>query len=175
MVRWYGVGTPPTRDQGAPGVRPSGAILRAVTLPAAADADPACHDEGAAIPAGPGDPLRPLVARRATFEDVSPQAWDALAARNPWATPFARWAFHRAWWDGYGASAHDETVLVADPVAEARGESGLVAIVPLMHRHGVEPTDAARHTMLRRSADADLTRLAPTDKVVFFGDCADHP
>ena len=30
-----------------------------------------------------------------------------LAARNPWATPFSGWAFHRAWWDAYGANAHE--------------------------------------------------------------------
>ncbi len=113
--------------------------------------------------------LRPLVARRTTFDAVAPATWDALAARNPWATPFARWAFHRAWWDGYGETAHDETILVVDPAMEDRGEEALVAIVPLMHRHGVEPTDEARQTSLRREPDGRLTPLVATDKVVFFG------
>jgi CelD/BcsL family acetyltransferase involved in cellulose biosynthesis len=113
--------------------------------------------------------VRPLVARRTSFDAVAPGAWDSLAARNPWSTPFARWAFHRAWWDGYGENAHGETILVHDPAAEARGEDGLVAIVPLMHRHGVEPTDEARQTSLRREPGGSPTPLVPTDKVVFFG------
>jgi CelD/BcsL family acetyltransferase involved in cellulose biosynthesis len=112
---------------------------------------------------------RPLVARRVPFDAVAPAAWDALAARTTWATPFARWAFHRAWWDGYGENAHDETVVVVDPAAESQGDDGLVGIVPLMHRHGVEPTDAARETTLRRDPGGTPTPLVPTDKVVFFG------
>ena len=112
---------------------------------------------------------RPLHARRTTVDAVPRGTWDALAARNPWATPFSRWAFHRAWWDGYGANAHDETVAIVDPAAEARGEDAIVAIVPLMHRHGVEPTDAATHTALRKETGEAVTPLVPTAKVVFFG------
>lgn len=112
---------------------------------------------------------RTLVARRSTVDAIDRPTWDALAARNPWATPFSRWAFHRAWWDGYGANAHDETVLIVDRAAEARGEDGIVAIVPLMHRHGVEPTDAATHTALRKETGEAVTPLVPTAKVVFFG------
>ncbi len=123
---------------------------------------------GAATPSAPAGE-RSFVARRTSFDAVVPATWDALAARSPWATPFARWAFHRAWWDGYGENAHDETVLVVDPDAEARGEDAIVAIVPLMHRHGVEPTDAARETTLRRDPGGTPTPLIPTDKVVFFG------
>ncbi len=100
---------------------------------------------------------RPLHARRTTVDAVPRGTWDALAARNPWATPFSRWAFHRAWWDGYGANAHDETVAIVDPAAEARGEDAIVAIVPLMHRHGVEPTDAATHTALRKETGEAVT------------------
>jgi hypothetical protein len=140
-----------------------------VTQPVAVDADPACPGGEATAPDASPVRQRPLVARRSSFDAVSAGAWDAIAARNPWATPFARWAFHRAWWDAYGENAHDETVIVVDPAAEARGEEALVAIVPLMHRHGVEPGDAARHTSLRREADGSLTPLVPTDKVVFFG------
>ena len=139
-----------------------------MTHPAPAGVGPARSAAGAPAPLtrpAPGT----LVARRAIVDAVPPATWDALASRNPWATPFARWAFHRAWWDGYGENAHDETVLVVDPAAEARGDAALVAIVPLMHRHGVEPTDAARHTMLRRESDEALTPIAPAAKVVFFG------
>ena len=51
-----------------------------------------------------------------------------------------------------------------------------MAIVPLMHRHEVEPTDAAAHTTLRHESGAELTSVAPTAKAVFFGASyhADH-
>jgi CelD/BcsL family acetyltransferase involved in cellulose biosynthesis len=140
-----------------------------VTQPVAVDADPASPDGEATASDVTPVRQRPLVARRSAFDAVEPATWDAIAARTPWATPFARWAFHRAWWDGYGETAHDETVLVVDPAGEASGEGALVAIVPLMHRHGVEPTDAARHTGLRREPGGTPTPLVPTDKVVFFG------
>lgn len=98
------------------------------------------------------------------FEDVSREAWDGVAAANPWATPFSGWAFQRAWWDAYGGSAHDQTLTVVD------GESGeLVAIVPLMHRHEVEPTDAATHTKMRMGHPSELTPVPPTAKAIFFG------
>jgi CelD/BcsL family acetyltransferase involved in cellulose biosynthesis len=87
-----------------------------------------------------------------------------VAAANPWATPFSGWAFQRAWWDAYGGTAHDQTLMVVD------GESGeLVAIVPLMHRHEVEATDAATHTKMRRGHPSELTPVPPTAKAIFFG------
>ncbi len=54
---------------------------------------------------------------------ISQVTWDGLLARNPWATPFSSWAFQRAWWDAYGANAHDETVVVlpADSSGAAAG------------------------------------------------------
>ena len=106
-------------------------------------------------------PVR-VIPRR--FDDVSREAWDGLVAANPWATPFSGWAFQRAWWDAYGGSAHDQTLTVVD------GESGeLVAIVPLMHRHEVEPTDAATHTKMRMGHPFELTPVPPTAKAIFFG------
>ena len=91
------------------------------------------------------------------FDDVSREAWDSVATANPWATPFSGWAFQRAWWDAYGGSAHDQTLTVVD------GESGdLIAIVPLMHRHEVEPTDAATHTKMRMGHPSELTPVPPT-------------
>jgi CelD/BcsL family acetyltransferase involved in cellulose biosynthesis len=106
-------------------------------------------------------PVR-VIPRR--FDDVSREAWDGLATTNPWATPFSGWAFQRAWWDAYGGSAHDQTLTVVD------GESGeLVAIVPLMHRHEVEPTDAATHTKMRMGHPSELTPVPPTAKAIFFG------
>ena len=61
-------------------------------------------------------------------------------------TLLARWAFHRAWWDAYGATAHEQTVAVVDP---ARTDATPIAIVPLMHRHQVEPGDSAIRTSMR--------------------------
>ena len=84
----------------------------------------------------------------------SPQTtWDELRAATPWATPFSDRAFHVAWWDAYGANAHEETLVVVrsdDPDA-------IVGIVPLMHRHEVEPGDDLIHTTLRHGASTDLT------------------
>jgi CelD/BcsL family acetyltransferase involved in cellulose biosynthesis len=108
------------------------------------------------------------MAIRRPFASIPQATWDALAARNPWATPFSRWAFHRAWWDAYGANAHDQTLVVLDAAAAA-DLTTLVAIVPLMHRHEVEPTDAAVHTTLRHEPGDELTPVPATAKAVFFG------
>jgi len=123
---------------------------------------------------------RHLLVRRVAFDDIPRATWDALVDRTPAATPFSRWAFHRAWWDAYGANAHDETLLVeasrGDPEdrgdSEDRGDPAdalPVAIVPLMHRHEVEPTDAATHSTLRRGGGQQLTAVPPTAKAIFFG------
>lgn len=105
-----------------------------------------------------------LHVERRPFDAIPRSTWDELAAQNPWATPFSSWAFHRAWWDAYGASAHDQTLIVcAAQAAEP------VAIVPLMHRHEVEETDAATASKLRGVASSPLTPVSPTAKAVFFG------
>jgi CelD/BcsL family acetyltransferase involved in cellulose biosynthesis len=114
-----------------------------------------------ATAAAPGS----LVAIRRPFDDIPQVLWDRLAARSTWATPFAAWAFHRAWWDAYGATAHDQTLVVVR--ADDRGDP--VAIVPLMHRHEVEPIDAATHTTMRHAHGAPLTPVEPTATAVFFG------
>ena len=44
-----------------------------------------------------------------------------------------------------------------------------IAIVPLMHRHEVEPTDAATHTTMRHGADLALTPVPPTATAILFG------
>src|SRR5690606_38833981 len=116
-----------------------------VTAPAT-EADPACPDTGSA---GSSDAARPphrLAALRCSFDTVPRATWDALSGANPWATPFASWGFHRAWWDAYGMSAQDQTLLVVDPTLP---DGPPVAIVPLMHRHEVEPTDDATRSTLR--------------------------
>jgi CelD/BcsL family acetyltransferase involved in cellulose biosynthesis len=106
----------------------------------------------------------PLSVERTPFAALSRAMWDRLAAASPWATPFSGWAFHRAWWDAFGTTAHEQTLVVDDP---ASGQ--VVAIMPLMHRHEVEPTDAATHTTMRHGHPRHLTRVAPTAKVIFFG------
>jgi CelD/BcsL family acetyltransferase involved in cellulose biosynthesis len=140
------------------------------------DAEPACPPadearDGAAPASTKGSasngPAGRLTIRQTTVGDVAPATWDALAARTPFATPFSRWAFHRAWWDGYGASAHDQTLVVED--RDAPPGSAPVAIVPLMHRHEVEPGDAEIRSTLRHGNDGALTPVAPTAKAIFFG------
>lgn len=130
------------------------------------DAEPACPGSDETPARESADiPMSGPVAVRRPFDSIPQATWDALAQRNPWATPFARWAFHRAWWDAYGASAHDQTVVVLDPADPA----GLpIAIVPLMHRHQVEPGDSAIRTTMRHEGAA-LTPVEPTATAVFFG------
>ena len=112
-----------------------------------------------------------LRVERRAFDDIPRSTWDAMAARNPWATPFSGWAFQRAWWDAYHAFAHDQTLVVTATAGTAGGaEAGdLVAIVPLMHRHMVEPTDADMATHIRHADPTPLTQVPPTAKAIFFG------
>ena len=63
-----------------------------------------------------------LVARRVRFDDIPRDAWDRLLAATPSATPFSRWTFHRAWWDGYGESAHED-YMVCVPADEPGHEA----------------------------------------------------
>jgi CelD/BcsL family acetyltransferase involved in cellulose biosynthesis len=104
---------------------------------------------------------------RRSIADIDRSTWDAVAARNPWATVFSGWAFQRAWWDAYGANAHEETLVLRRAGAAPGGEP--VAIVPLMHRHEVEPDDALTHTNMRHGTEAELTPVEPTATAVFFG------
>jgi len=143
------------------------------------DVEPACPGSdisGNSAPTGPAGrrapavaatPNRTLRAERRAFDAFDAAAWDDLAARTPWATPFARWAAHRAWWDAYGANAHDQTLVVLDQ--DAPVDAPPVAIVPLMHRHEVEATDLVTHTRMRSDSDEPLTPVAPHAKAVFFG------
>ncbi|MBI3745955.1 MAG: GNAT family N-acetyltransferase [Chloroflexi bacterium] len=108
-----------------------------------------------------------LTLERRPFSSIDRATWDRLAALTPWATPFSSWAFHRAWWDAYGPNAHDETTVLIDPRAGAAADP--VAILPLMHRHEVEESDAAQHTTLRHGRDAALTAVPPTATAIFFG------
>ena len=137
------------------------------------DLDPPCPTALAPRAGATDPPERPpaipgsLRAVRRSFDDVDPATWDRLAAASPWATPFARWGVHRAWWDAYGANAHEQTLVVVDPAAA--DPDAPIAIVPLMHRHEVEQDDAILRTRLRGDARVALTAVAPTAKAVFFG------
>ena len=133
----------------------------------ALDAEPACPGPVEALPHTTDRPRGALRAERRPFDELSRETWTGLASRTPWATPFSAWAFHRAWWDAYGANAHEETLAVVPADAPAGAEP--IAIVPLMHRHEVEPSDALTHTRMRHGADFALTAVPPTAKAVFFG------
>jgi len=121
---------------------------------------------------GPG-PARHLVAERRPFHSIPRATWERLRARNPWATPFSAWAFHCAWWDGYGESAHEQNLVIVDPTVPASPDGSgpePVAIVPLMHRHVVEAADATTHTTIRHGGtEAALTSVPPSAKAVYFG------
>ena len=83
--------------------------------------------------------------------------WDTLLAANPWATPFSRWAFHRAWWDAYGANAHEETLVVVPADAPGRRHAGRDRPAHAPPRGGARTTSSTR----RRSASADGPPLTP--------------
>jgi CelD/BcsL family acetyltransferase involved in cellulose biosynthesis len=134
------------------------------------DAEPACPgptatpDGEAHVAVG----LTPaLQVERRSLAEIDRATWDAVAARNPWATVFSGWAFQRAWWDAYGANAHEETLVVAAPDAPAGALP--LAIVPLMHRHEVEPEDAVTQTRMRHGADIELTPVPPTATAILMG------
>lgn len=138
--------------------------------PLTVETEPACPGLASASIepelAPPTGEARRLHAEPRRVADIPRTDWDALAARTPWATPFSSWAFQRAWWDAYGANAHDETLLICTdgPASEAP-----IAIVPLMHRHEVEPSDALTRTTIRHGAPIDLTPVEPSATAVFFG------
>ena len=129
--------------------------------------EPACPGPALTAVDDPRGAASSLRIERRTVEEIAPTTWDALAARTPWATPFSGWAFQRAWWDAYGGNAHEETLALVP--ADAAPGADPVAIVPLMHRHEVEPADALTHTTMRHGADIELTPVPPTATAVFFG------
>ena len=71
----------------------------------------------------------------------------------------------RAWWDAYGDTAHDQTLVVWDESAP----SEIAAIAPLMHRHELEPGDLAAKTTMRHQAGAELRPVPASATAVFFG------
>lgn len=134
--------------------------------PSTQTGEPPCPPvaDGDMLPATMSRTLRPV---RRAFGSIDPADWDRLAGANPWATPFSRWAFHRAWWDAYGANAHEESVVFVP--ADGPDDAEPVAIAPLMHRHEVEPRDVELHTTMRHADGAALTPVSPDAKAIFFG------
>ncbi len=106
-----------------------------------------------------------LVAIRRAFDSIPEADWDALAGRAPWATPFSRHCVQRAWWDAYGATAHDQTLVVVDEAAPTE----IVGIMPLMHRHELEPGDLAARTTIRHQPGSALRPVPESATAVFFG------
>ncbi len=139
-----------------------------MTVATSPDLDPPCPPASGEQPgAAPGPGAGRLRAVRRPFDAIDRATWDRLAAANPWATPFSGWAFQRAWWDAYGANAHEQTFVVVP--AAGPDEAEPVAILPLMHRHEVEPDDAILHTRLRADPEAHPTAVAASAKAVFMG------
>ncbi len=128
--------------------------------------EPACPEANEArpgsVPASPG-----LTLERRPLASIDRASWDRLAGATPWATPFSSWAYHRAWWDAYGDSAHEETTVLT--LAGAGPDADPVAIVPLMHRHEIEATDLERHTTIRHADDSRLTPVPGSATAIFFG------
>jgi CelD/BcsL family acetyltransferase involved in cellulose biosynthesis len=106
-----------------------------------------------------------LTARRLDVAAIAEDAWDGLAAVTPSATPFSRHCLHRAWWDAYGAKAHEETLVVVDEASPER----IAGIVPLMHRHELEPGDVEARTTLRHQPARSLRPVPDSATAVFFG------
>lgn len=108
------------------------------------------------------------------FASIPREAWDRLQALTPAATPFSRWTFHRAWWDAYGSTAHEQYTVYVPAETPLESKSGSVpdpaairAIVPLMHRHEVEPGDAETATVLRHRVESG-TSVRADAKAVFM-------
>ncbi|MEO8625750.1 MAG: GNAT family N-acetyltransferase [Candidatus Limnocylindrales bacterium] len=108
-----------------------------------------------------------LIARPVAFADIPRATWDRLLARTASQTPFSRWTFHRAWWDAYGETAHEQ-YLVVGPAAAGDDFDAAIAIVPLMHRHEIEPDDAECRTSVRPHEPTGTT-VPGEAKAVFFG------
>jgi len=106
-----------------------------------------------------------LTASRRPFDSIPNETWNSLADRTPWATPFSRHCVQRAWWEAYGATAHDQTLIVVN----GAGPDNSVGIAPLMHRHELEPGDLAARTTIRHQSGSTLRPVPDSATAVFFG------
>jgi CelD/BcsL family acetyltransferase involved in cellulose biosynthesis len=115
-----------------------------------------------------------MSAVRRDIAAITEDVWDGLLAATPAATPFSRHCLQKAWWDAYGAKAHEETLVVVTPSgAAAPGETDapgrIAGIVPLMHRHELEPGDVEARTTLRQEACRELRPVPDSATAIFFG------
>jgi len=109
-----------------------------------------------------------LDARPVAFADIPRTTWDRLLAQTHSPTPFSRWTFHRAWWDAYADTAHEQYLVCVPSGAASLDWNAARAIVPLMHRHEIEPEDAECRTSVRPHEPTGT--LVPGEaKAVFFG------
>jgi CelD/BcsL family acetyltransferase involved in cellulose biosynthesis len=153
---------PPDGGRKGPGAILAGLVSSPCFSPVAAASEPV--NGGSSPQSEPAEP-EALVARPVRFADIARADWDRLVGRTPAATPFSRWTVHRAWWDAYGATAHEQ-YLVSTP---ADDDGDVRGIVPLMHRHEQEPDDSATATALRRRFRLAGTPVRPDAKAIFFG------
>ena len=109
-----------------------------------------------------------LDARPVAFVDIPRPCWDELLRRTQAATPFSRWTFHRAWWDAYGDTAHEQYLACVNAGTVDIDWQDVRAIVPLMHRHELEPDDIAQRTVVR-AHQPTCTSVPGEAKAVFFG------
>jgi CelD/BcsL family acetyltransferase involved in cellulose biosynthesis len=118
----------------------------------------------------PSEPACPLVARPIAFDAIPRATWEGLFARTARTTPFSRWTWHRAWWDAYASTAHEQYLacVTFDQQHAPLEQVAIRGLVPLMHRHAVEADDAAAVTVLRHAAQPGATALAADAKVIYF-------
>ena len=125
----------------------------------------------ASLPSAPAgaspQPSTDIACTTLDFERIPRPAWDRLYEVTAVATPFARWPFHRAWWDAYGSTAHAQYLARLDPGGHV-ADTHIRAIVPLMHRHEAEPQDEPTATVLRHRSLTG-THVRADAKAVFFG------
>ncbi len=121
------------------------------------------------VPGPTATPVGPLHVRRTPLDAIPRPAWDRLLSVTARPTPFSRWTLHRAWWDAYGSTAHEQYLVCvrARPGPAPPVDEDIVAIVPLMHRHEVEPQDAASFTVLRRPVE-EGTHVRPDATAIFM-------
>ena len=113
-----------------------------------------------------------LTAVRRNIAEIPEDVWDGLLARTPAATPFSRYCLQKEWWEAYGAEAHEETLVVVDASAPAAPDgtpARPLGIVPLMHRHELEPGDVDARTTIRHQPGRTLRPVPDSATAVFFG------
>ena len=101
------------------------------------------------------------------FDRIPRASWDEVYRATAGVTPFSRWTFHRAWWDAYGTTAHEQYLACVEPAGED-ADRRIRAIVPLMHRHEAEKQDELTATVLRHRSPAG-TNVRADAKAIFFG------